>query len=730
MASSRLLRNTIAPILCLWCMGGSCPPHPENPDGGTPPPPIVLRPGVAEWLRGSAVDPGVGTVGILDGAVDGQRVALLGFRLASASVPVLLLSEDQGATFTRHELPLAADRNVGTTNQGFLGYYLHLYQGHILLLVHGSFVGAMNQDVGFWQIMEVDPATNDYSGQARLQDGSLDRRGGSISNYTLEVDPRGGGGTYVYQRYDIATRKVSFVPTNFVPGLGKCAENGGLSLFTADGHRFATYCQASTPADARCLLTADVATTSPPVHSCVPTGFWPPNAWPNNGIPFFAFGPGGLLQLYASRGHAFAVGISPPAAAGGQPLVRPAIDLGAGEPRYSFPWYPRFGGLIPLATGSGGRLVKLGASGAPMEVPVPPLPCVDAAHCGYPVPTSYGQVGWILPLGGDDYLVAYYAKEQLFSVNPERVLVSREHVPPQPIADAPLLPDLSPLPGYLGAVGATQLEMQCARVSACFFGKAAGTGISRCIEDWNKLYAITSAKDVAYQAFLATPAGCDSFYDTYPEFDWHTRLGCTPGCFGQVAVSCNAGVANGLNCRTRGLPCRVDAQGRGTCSYAGAVAACPNSRCDSAGHALQCIDLNSGPYVIESDCPGLGLSCGLVLPGPSQGPICTTGNCPAGKTATCDGDVASLCATPGDLIVTRVDCARLAMHCQADVGCLPNITGPAAATCPVGGAEAQCQGNYLVFCESGLAHYVDCRLLGYGNCVTLAGPPLTAHCAQ
>jgi hypothetical protein len=160
MPSSRSLRDVFAAAIFLGCLGGSRQPPPPSPDGGEAVvPPVVLRAGVAEWLRGDANDP---AVGIIDGEADGQRVALLGF--VHQTQPVLLLSDDQGASFSRRDLPRAADKGVEGTRQDALGTYLvHLYQGRIPLLVGGSFVATQSAAVT-WSVLETGGGSVDSSG--------------------------------------------------------------------------------------------------------------------------------------------------------------------------------------------------------------------------------------------------------------------------------------------------------------------------------------------------------------------------------------------------------------------------------------------------------------------------------------------------------------------------------------------------------------------------------------
>jgi hypothetical protein len=137
---------------------------------------------------------------------------------------------------------------------------------------------------------------------------------------------------------------------------------------------------------------------------------------------------------------------------------------------------------------------------------------------------------------------------------------------------------------------------------------------------------------------------------------------CTDGtpsrCDGTRAVSCRSGVLQAFDCAQAGLTCTIDGDAVGC---AGTGAACTASRCDGTtavlcggGHEQRyaCAAMFDGGTCL--DYGREGVSCGF-------GPDC-------GGTATCDGNVATLCVLGAQV---SVDCVAAGFRSCALGSCIP-----------------------------------------------------------
>lgn len=272
--------------------------------------------------------------------------------------------------------------------------------------------------------------------------------------------------------------------------------------------------------------------------------------------------------------------------------------------------------------------------------------------------------------------------------------------------------------GYPTAVEGTALEKTCARFVSCIAG-ASIYNIVGCVDFWTILRGGTTATDLAYQHFLATPDGCNSFAATWPEV-WGASPGpgCTPGCCGDGLVSACTSVSNpnlipDTNCGAYGSMC-MKVGGLNLCSVADASTADCNT-CDAKGRAVVCYPADRITSV--HDCAAVGLQCQMYAGAPTCGlPLCTA------TAGSCDGNVATNCVA--NRLPKRLDCDRVAGRpCDPGVGLCR--TTPTADGCAIPGIL--CLKGALVLCGGNETHYVDCTSLGFSGCKTtqVTGGPVS-----
>jgi hypothetical protein len=521
---------------------------------------------------------------------------------------------------------------------------------------------------------------------------------------------------------------------------------------STSGVGFWSRCDSALPEPGLCLLEAS-AISPVPSGSCFPRGFWPKPT--PGGFGFLRpLAAGGVQEIFWESHlgtiHAYSATLVP----GSPPAVSIPVHVASLQPGVltgSIVDREPMGGLIPVTAGLPleGRLLSFDGASA-VEVPLTRTPCADDARCftapeWNALPHGYGTLARAVSLGPGEWLAIHQVRDDLNRPNRtvqagpwDFLVVRRETSHPGPYVDpAPAAP-ASPLPGFPRAVEASALEAVCARLVACFPGAQFPTGgtldVRACTTSWLSVGTGDPAADAAYQRFLATSsADCAAFHDTWPQVMGPRVNAC--GCQGDVAVICPGGVlGGGFDCRMRGLGCVLDTLGRATCAapFTTAPSGSACNTCDAAGTATTCLDAlvpppPTPPYVMQSDCRALGLTCAL---GPGGRPICTPASprCSSATTGSlCDGNVAYTCAGSPPVIGDRKDCARAGQACVLGAGCVSERGGLPGA-CPFSGE--QCQGKYLAYCMGGSAtatgsapvRWLDCSASGFRTCAMKSDP--------
>lgn len=245
------------------------------------------------------------------------------------------------------------------------------------------------------------------------------------------------------------------------------------------------------------------------------------------------------------------------------------------------------------------------------------------------------------------------------------------------------------------------LEAMRARETACFPRES----MTQCVYRWLRVAGAYAADAAAYAAFLATPdTGCEAFRATDPTLAVAADPACAVGCVGDVAVfACVPGGAV-QDCARVGARCVEDADGAPACVSRSSDRTC--GQCTD-GVAVQC----ANDRHIESDCAALGLDCLTSTQGPSCGVFRSCSN------PYCDGDVYARCLTGGVGVASHDDCARAAMGCDGDRGCVfPMDQTPACIT--FGGGR--CDGDDVLYCLGWHVRFLSCAERGYATCATSA----------
>lgn len=405
---------------------GSCVHNDQTGPSNTNPG-VVLRAGVSVF---DSAPPDLGPLGIVDVAQDGSQIAVL---VGEVTVPVLFMSSDQGLTWARHTLP--PEPGTGLTAPQM---QVHLYAGHVTLINTAS-----NNGNDFYQFQDVNLTTNTYttnSGGMRV--GFLYFLGAQILSYDNEVpQPPTALDGYRLFSYSVSTKAVTLMGGQYTAPSPDCQ---GYPWGSPDGHRFSAFCFTNVPAPTTCEVAVNTQVSLAPTTACVPATQWHPyQANPSN-LPrrqYFT-GSGGRAEAYASGGHVYLATLASFSPAS----VAPPLDLGTGTDPGGFygaisaSSHERYNGMVavgpPPSGGGSSRLVRVPASGPPVNVPVPPSACPGGQACasvnGGVTIWPYGQLAWLLPLGNDDYLVFYvvHRGNDPNSAAPDIIYMSREHAPP------------------------------------------------------------------------------------------------------------------------------------------------------------------------------------------------------------------------------------------------------------------------------------------------------------
>ena len=133
---------------------------------------------------------------------------------------------------------------------------------------------------------------------------------------------------------------------------------------------------------------------------------------------------------------------------------------------------------------------------------------------------------------------------------------------------------------------------------------------------------------------------------------------------------------------------------------------------------------NHLPRII--DCAAVGQTCQAgVCAVPASAPACAADQTPS--SVRCDGDTRVWCRprVGGGNGELRSDCAAIGARCMPDARgvarCIPTATGctPPPASGPT---TAACEGNVVSVCMNGTRARIDCTALGRARCGTVMPP--------
>ena len=671
---------------------------------------VVLQDGTTP--DGRAAAPGV----IQDVVRDGNRVAVMIF----TAVPTLMISDDLGLTWVRHELPTPASQGILSPVQNQMNpMTLHLYQGHVFVLI-------ATQDArgaGFYPshvISEVDLAANTYARIGTLDGGRAFAFGATEATYGLSFDPRNNSFyNATFNQFDFSTRTNVNTNPSASPAVRPCTGE----YISGDGLTFESYCQS-------CRAHGVPSAGSLPVNTCVGSGAFVPSGSDPQMYPTSR----GVMAFFGAHGRGWATAISDAT----PPIVTYPIDLGpgmvpdSGAATLESAFGPgtnhtRYGDTIPLVplTAAGRadpmaplRFVEIPTTGDAVERPLPPTPCADPMNCGFP--RGQRTLSWSVHLDGDSFL-DFYTVNAVEHGTRVSILVRRDTVPTRPIADPTVFAMDGPFAAIENEVTGTALDQMCARVATCFPG--VGDPMLQCLAHWSTPGSLEGSTDPALLRFLATPPGCASFVATFPQVALSGPMtGCTRSCQGDAAiVTCAPTGTAVIDCAALGTSCVMRTDGTAGCGVA-TVSQC--NTCDASGNAITCA---GGLPPMVSACAARGYQCALDS---TSTPTCTHGMCLAGQTVLCESGVSINCRTAGlSGVGYRTDCTRLGLDCLAGTGCVARHASPTCAGDPGLHFGTRCQDHYLVLCEQGEYRYLDCAALGFTGCVeTGAAPAISARC--
>lgn len=335
---------------------------------------------------------------VSDVALDQSRVVVTVNFAPSGSVPVVVVSEDTGKTWARHDFPVPS---FFTGSDSVTDFGVQAAGGQVSLVARRSRSGAGGGSYPYRLVMDADLSTDRFtSGEQdtnRQLWTELHQAGPSILAWGFEADPRTVGatvqqGTLKSADYRVDLRTLTTRDTSHSFNVGNACVPGLQSWATTDGVTFIGYCL--TPQDL-CRVTANPASGIAPGSRCLARTQWPTSL--QNPLRVVAT-PRGVRWLHEGQGHVWAAGLD------AQDAVD-VVDLGAGTlATQSRLLAPRYGGLIAIDSAPGvlARLLALTATGVD-ELTLPATPCVEGAKtCG-----ANAHISALLPLGGDSFLVFY-----------------------------------------------------------------------------------------------------------------------------------------------------------------------------------------------------------------------------------------------------------------------------------------------------------------------------------
>ncbi|MDP1922505.1 MAG: hypothetical protein Q8L14_40060 [Myxococcales bacterium] len=595
---------------------------------------------------------------------------------------LLAVSTDDAATFT--VVPLNAKDGVGGEAMG-----VHLHGGNAWMVLRtpgpGTTVSPFVHplDLATATVQEAIPGQRFFG----FGESTLLVSGATVTQSvaaTGDVDRQDG--SFGIQQLDLSTGlftdRVKTVRFDSCYAQLHSADNGATWL----GYRPC--------GEMQCQYTMTFANSGEVTRDCVARALWPAPFTPegSEGVGVFET-PAGVVVGYTNDGNAYVARIE------NGTVVKTLLGPGKVDNAYQSGRrvHLPFGNLIDI----GGKLVRLSATGAAVEIPVVRSACVAGAPCG--------ELTRIVPMTGDDYLASYYAdigRDQIVGA----IFVHKETAPPMPLVTGQQAN--SPIPGCPWALPASPLVTACARAVSCF----PTVDVRNCIRDWSTTgRGPTSA---ALAKFIAT-TDCNGFMTSYPAIAVPRHPNCVVGCALDTAVRRCAGsgqVPFAIDCAARGMTCR-NTPGKGPGCYDDTPGTC--GTCDSLGRLVEC----DGTTPITTNCAAFGQTCSAAL----GAATCVDARCPAlgsasvcaeGRRVSCNGvDDCGLQGMECSVHGSRAQCVRAnAPECIGTMnGCSSFCAGQGCATawgCPTQG----CAGTNMLIDLGDERTWVDCTAIGYRTC--------------
>jgi hypothetical protein len=687
-------------LLCGACGGGSA--DKASGDAG------VLREDAVVLSVG-----GADSMNFLDAVRDGDTIYLL---VNFDYNPVLFVSEDAGDTWTTHKLPPSYDKVEGIEDLSPGLYVLYPWQGHLYMLVAAT---SATHGVPFWSIAEVDLTTDDYAlrnqvfvGKVRFDQGvgfDVSSEGNSFTDLSLEY------GNVDWRRYDFVADALTGSGSIPLAGSG-LSPRGWASLDGREALALTDTAPANAPAQL-CRVSLDTTTGNGSLSStCMSRLRAPLGSTENAKALTTSTDIGWVTEL---GGHTFLTRLKPE----GETLTATPIDLGPGAPESTNfdSNRRRYGDFLVLPTKGADamtiqprpRLIHVSDDDEVQDVDMPWTPCEGGTICGYGRMGTYGTVRWIVPMDDGNVLV-FHVVGKTSDGTPQILLMTREHPTLRPASFEPL--ELGILPSRPELKPAPPAVQQCMRAVTCGYH----ANLAACEDYWSTVRRSADGTDQAFAAFLAAPMGaCSVFEDVYTDRRDPARFKlspCAAGCDGDWAtLACEQPIRDPVreNCAAHGVPCRVDAQGRGICADRELTPANCNT-CDG-NVAINCTD---SPMPMMTDCSLSGQQCHVFVeaPNPSRA-ICSPGACPPDKPFFCAGGVQTAC-WPGDPTISgEYDCTRMT----------EGSTCGDVSTCVTYSVGQICEDDLMVYGVLATSRYIDCKALGFSGCMSTPGRD-DSHC--
>lgn len=614
--------------------------------------------------------------------------------------PTVLVSDDLGATWEKHDFPMPFINQAPETSATFFG--LHAVGGRLTAAAHRKRLFDLDLDSNTYDSDEGNPQL--------ISAVPLAAASGAIAGLGID-DVRTG--TYSFFDYDVSRRAANHRVFDHLP---ICPATD-----SADGVEWVGWCVADANTGGLCRSRFKPRTDSEPTMECVNGAFVP------------SFFEAHLGTAVTSRG---VLGVG--RGEGGRALAYDLVDgklvffdLGAGTVLGRSYLQPVFGRFIAV-DGDGPakpeRLVDVTAEGTVDEILVPRSPCEHDDRCG-----TSTELLFLLPLGGERHGAFWVTDQGKVDENGmgtwgvgtvlwshKRLYYRQVSVERQPLVSSLPGAGSGPLPGSMEATEATPVEKHCEFARACW--RRWQRPILRpqllnaCEDHWAQLRVAPGEQDPALQRFLSTPLGdCDALMQGWPILAVLGQPGCAaPACQGNIAVRecANAGVvgvnhvSEAVDCAVTGMSCRVWGSGAHCVpptTPAGQVPEC--NRCDSNGVGTTCWKGFSRD----------AFSCAAI------GAACEAGGCRdacGGASSGCQGSVALVCEGEAAEVPEfhSRDCAATGDECMGGA-CISTVKSKKCAT----GAFTPCVDSYRLACPDGRIHYTDCSEMGArcenGQCV-------------